>query len=77
MASTNGEVEETGLGGGVLNDLVESVVWVARRMADCGQAIEPGQIILSGSFIRPVECRSARHITAEFGGFGTVAISFA
>ena len=76
IVSRNSEVEETGLGAGVLNDPVESVVWLARRMADYGQAIEPGQIILSGSFIRPVECPPGSEITADFGGFGTVAISF-
>lgn len=77
ITSRNDEVEETGLGAGVLNDPVESVVWLARRMAQYGQSIEPGQIILSGSFIRPVECPSGSRIAADFGAFGDVAISFA
>ncbi|MCX8227665.1 MAG: 2-oxo-hepta-3-ene-1,7-dioic acid hydratase [Sulfitobacter sp.] len=77
ITTRNGEVEETGLGAGVLNDPVESVVWLARRMAQYGQSIEPGQIILSGSFIRPVECPSGADINADFGPFGNVAISFA
>lgn len=77
VTSRNGEVEETGLGAGVLNDPVESVVWLARRMAQYGQSIEPGQIILSGSFIRPVECPSGAEIHADFGPFGAVDISFA
>ena len=77
IVSRNGEVEETGLGAGVLNDPVESVVWLARRMADYGQSIAPGQIILSGSFIRPVECPPGSEITADFGTFGDVAIAFA
>ncbi|MGB7243461.1 MAG: 2-oxo-hepta-3-ene-1,7-dioic acid hydratase [Sulfitobacter sp.] len=77
ITSRNGEVEETGLGAGVLNDPAESVVWLARRMAQYGQSIEPGQIILSGSFIRPVECPSGAEITADFGTFGHVDISFA
>lgn len=72
----NGEIEETGLGAGVLNDPVESVVWLARRMAQYGQGIEPGQIILSGSFIRPVECPPGTSIHADFGHFGQVRISF-
>lgn len=76
ITSRNGDVEETGLGAGVLNDPVESVVWLARRMAQYGQSIEPGQIILSGSFIRPVECPSGSEISADFGDFGRVAISF-
>jgi 2-oxo-hept-3-ene-1,7-dioate hydratase len=77
ITSRNGEVEETGLGAGVLNDPVESVVWLARRMAQYGQSIEPGQIILSGSFIRPVECPSGTDIHADFGPFGSVDIHFA
>jgi 2-oxo-hept-3-ene-1,7-dioate hydratase len=77
ITACNDEVEETGLGAGVLNDPVESVVWLARRMAQYGQTIEPGHIILSGSFIRPVECPSGTHIHADFGEFGKVDISFA
>lgn len=77
ITSRNDEVEETGLGAGVLNDPVESVVWLARRMAQYGQSIAPGQIVLSGSFIRPVECPSKTQITANFGAFGHVNISFA
>ncbi len=77
ITSRNGEVEETGLGAGVLNDPVESVVWLAQRMAQYGQSIKPGQIILSGSFIRPVECPSGSKIHAEFGPFGTVEVGFA
>ena len=73
----DGEVEETGLGAGVLNDPVESVVWLARRMAQYGQSIAPGQIILSGSFIRPVECPPGTKIHADFGEFGAVDIAFA
>jgi 2-oxo-hept-3-ene-1,7-dioate hydratase len=76
ITSRNGEVEETGLGAGVLNDPVESVVWLARRMAQYGQSIEPGQIILSGSFIRPVECPSGTRIHADFAGFGSVSVAF-
>ena len=77
IVSKNGEVEETGLGAGVLNDPVESVVWLARRMAQYGQRIEAGQVVLSGSFIRPLECPPGTEIRADFGAFGTVGIGFA
>ena len=77
ITSRNGAVEETGLGAGVLNDPIESVVWLAQRMAQYGQSIEPGQIILSGSFIRPVECPPGTQIHADFGDFGHVDIGFA
>ena len=77
IVSRNGEVEETGLGAGVLGDPVTGIVWLAHRMADYGQRIEPGQVILSGSFIRPVECPSGSQIHADFGTFGTVSCNFA
>jgi len=77
IVSCNGHVQETGLGAGVLNDPVESVVWLARRMAAYGQRIEAGQVILSGSFIRPVECPPGTTIAADFGTFGSVGIAFA
>lgn len=77
IVTRNGVVEETGLGAGVLDDPVESVVWLARRLAQYGQRIEPGQIILSGSFIRPIECPPGTVIAADFGPFGRVDLRFA
>ena len=76
IITKNDEVEETGLGAGVLNDPVESVVWLARRMAQYGQKIEAGQIILSGSFTRPLECPPGTTIAADFGTFGSVGVDF-
>lgn len=76
LAYCNDELEETGLGAGVLDDPVESVVWLCRRMAQYGQRIEPGHVILSGSFIRPVECPSGTNIRADFGDFGSVSLRF-
>lgn len=76
IVSRDGVVEETGLGAGVLNDPITSVLWLARRMAGYGQQIEAGDIVLSGSFIRPIEATPGSHITADFGPFGSVSVSF-
>ena len=48
--SCNGVVEETGLAAGVLGHPANGIAWVASRIAPYGLAIEPGQIILAGSF---------------------------
>jgi len=77
IVSRDGIVEETGLGAGVLNDPVTSVLWLAQRMAGYGQQIEAGDVILSGSFIRPIEATPGSVIHADFGAFGSVAVSFA
>lgn len=76
IVSRNGEVEETGLGAGVLNDPVQGIVWLIQRLAQYGEGIKAGQPILSGSFIRPVECPSGSHIVADFGPFGSVELMF-
>ncbi|MBR9650789.1 2-oxo-hept-4-ene-1,7-dioate hydratase [Thalassovita aquimarina] len=76
VVSRDGAVEETGLGAGVLNDPIEGIVWLARRMDQYGQKIEAGQVILSGSFIRPVEAPSGCRVEADFGPFGQVSVRF-
>ena len=76
IVSRNGEVEETGLGAGVLNDPLVSVAWLAERLASYGNRIEKGQIVLSGSFIRPVEAPPGSHIVADFGDFGRIECHF-
>ncbi len=72
----NDEVVATGLGAAVLDDPLMGIVWLARRMGQYGQRIEAGQVILSGSFIAPVECPPGTVIDADFGPFGQVAITF-
>lgn len=77
IAKRNGEVEETGLGAGVLNDPVMAMVWLTNRLAAYGQSISAGDTVLSGSFIRPVEARGGDHIEADYGPFGSVECRFA
>lgn len=73
----NDEVVATGLGAAVLDDPVMGLVWLARRMDQYGQRIEAGQVVLSGSFIAPIECPPGTRIEADFGPFGAVAVNFA
>lgn len=77
IVKRDGVVEETGLGAGVLDDPVTGIIWLARRMTQYGQAIQPGQIILSGSFIRAMECPPGSYIDADFGPFGRLSCTFA
>ena len=77
ILTRDGVVEETGLGAGVLNDPVSGIIWLAARMAQYGQRIEAGQIILSGSFVRAIECPKGCHVEADFGSFGHLSCTFA
>ena len=70
IVARDDEVEETGLGAGVLNDPVAGIVWLTERLALYGQTIEAGQVVLAGSFIRPIECPPGSKIAADFGPRG-------
>ena len=76
IVKRNGTVEETGLGGGVLDNPAIGIVWLARRLAHYSMEILPGEIILSGSFIRPVEAHSGCHILADFNQYGSIECNF-
>jgi 2-oxo-hept-3-ene-1,7-dioate hydratase len=76
IVSRNGQVEETGLGAGVLNNPARGIAWLANRLASYGGEIKAGQIVLAGSFIRPVEARHGDTITADYGPLGTVSCFF-
>lgn len=76
IVSLGGVVEETGLGAGVLNDPATGIVWLVQRLAELGQGLSAGQVVLSGSFIRPIECPAGSVISADYGPFGTVSITF-
>ena len=72
----NGTVEETGLGAGILDDPITSVLWLAKRLAEYDKTIKKGDIIMAGSFIRPIEAPSGSDFFADFGPWGTVCCSF-
>ena len=76
IVSRNGEVEETGLAAGVLNHPGYGVAWLANRLHRFGVTLQPGQVILAGSFIRPIEVGKGDTIVADFGEFGTVSCHF-
>lgn len=72
----NGMLEETGLAAGVLNHPANGVCWVAKRFAPHGVALEPGQIILSGSFTAPVAVKAGDTIHADYGPLGGISCNF-
>lgn len=76
IVKRDGVVEETGLGAGVLDDPVTGILWLVHRLARYGAGLAAGDIVLSGSFIRPVECPPGSLIEADFGPFGAVSVRF-
>lgn len=60
------------MGGGPLH----SVVWLANKLSEFGRAIEPGQLIMAGSFTRQYRPKPGDRIQARFTPFGAVEARF-
>ncbi|GAA5232262.1 2-oxo-hepta-3-ene-1,7-dioic acid hydratase [Verticiella sediminum] len=76
LLGRNGVIEETGLAAGVLNHPAAGVAWLANKLAAHGAFLEPGQIILAGSFTRPVPARAGDVFAVDYGELGWVNCRF-
>jgi len=76
LLSRNGVIEESGVAAAVLNHPARGIVWLARKFAERGVALEAGQTILAGSFTRPVACRSGDTFHVDFGELGSISLRF-
>lgn len=73
MLHLNGVVEESGLAGAVLGHPARGVAWLARRLSGHEQRLEAGQIVLAGSFTRPVPLSQGDVVSADYGRLGTIS----
>lgn len=72
----NAEIEETGIAAGVLGHPALAVAWLANKLAPFETTLEPGHMLLSGSFTRPVWAAKGDTLMADFGPLGTVSVQF-
>jgi 2-oxo-hept-3-ene-1,7-dioate hydratase len=72
----NGVVEETGLAAGVQGHPAIGVAWLARKLAPWGERLEAGEVVLAGSFTRPVPARRGDAFHADYGPLGGFTFTF-
>jgi 2-oxo-hept-3-ene-1,7-dioate hydratase len=72
----NGAVEETGLAAGVQGNPAIGVAWLATKLAPWGECLEAGEIVLAGSFTRPVPARKGDVFDADYGPLGRFEFRF-
>ena len=72
----NGVVEETGLAAGVQGDPAIGIAWLANKLAPWGESLKAGQIVLAGSFTRPVAAKVGDLFEADYGPLGKMAFKF-
>ncbi|HLI11125.1 MAG TPA: fumarylacetoacetate hydrolase family protein [Alphaproteobacteria bacterium] len=72
----NGEEVAAGKGDAVLGDPVNSVVWLAKKLAQFGRGLKAGDLVMTGSFTRQFLLHPGDRIRARFDRLGEVAAEF-
>lgn len=73
----NGETVATGTGEAVLGNPLQSLVWLATKLAQYGRTLRAGDIVMTGSFTRQFPISPGDRIRVEFTGVGVVETSMA
>ncbi|MCR2793665.1 fumarylacetoacetate hydrolase family protein [Microbacterium sp. zg.Y625] len=76
VLSRNGEIEETGVAAGVLGHPATGVAWLANKLHQHGARLEAGEIILAGSFTRPVWVARGDTVRCDYGPMGVITCRF-
>jgi len=76
MLRQNGVVEETGLAAGVQGNPAIGIAWLANKLAPWNEHLEAGEIVLAGSFTRPVAAKAGDLFEADYGPLGCLQFRF-
>jgi 2-keto-4-pentenoate hydratase len=70
----NGREVATGFGSGVLGNPLNSIVWLASKLGQYGRQLSPGDVIMTGSFVRQFPLSPGDVVLADFAGIGRVEV---
>lgn len=77
LIARNDVIEDSGVAAAVLGHPALGVAWLANKLAPWGEALLPGEIILSGSFTAPVFASVGDRFLVDYGLLGTISARFA
>jgi 2-oxo-hept-3-ene-1,7-dioate hydratase len=72
----NAVIEESGVAAAVLNHPAAGVAWLANKLAPWGEHLAAGEVVLAGSFTRPVAAAAGDSFHADYGPLGSIALRF-
>lgn len=74
--SKNGVIEETGVSAGIMGHPAAGIAWLVNKLAPLGDGLKKGDIVLGGSFTRPVDIAPGDVVQADYGTLGGIGVSF-
>jgi 2-oxo-hept-3-ene-1,7-dioate hydratase len=72
----NGVIEESGVSAAIMGHPAAGIAWLVNKLASLGEGLKKGDIVLGGSFTRPVDIASGDVIFADYGPLGSIGVSF-
>lgn len=72
----NAVIEESGVAAAVLNHPATGVAWLANKLAPWGEYLQAGEVVLAGSFTRPVPAQAGDSFHADYGPLGSIGFRF-
>ena len=75
--TVNGAVASTGIGSAALGNPLNAAAWLARTLAEAGEPLTAGDILLAGALGPMVTLTAGDHVRAEVAGIGACSFTFA
>lgn len=72
----NESIEESGVAAAVLGHPARGVAWLANTLARHGDRLDAGEVVLAGSFTRPVWVHPGDTVHADYRDLGTITCRF-
>ena len=73
----NGNVASTGIGAAALGNPLNAAAWLARTLAERGEPLKTGDILLAGALGPMVALSAGDEVRTEIAGIGTCSFTFA
>ncbi|MGM0557332.1 MAG: 2-keto-4-pentenoate hydratase [Myxococcota bacterium] len=74
VLNLNGEAAETGSTAAILEHPLRSLIYLANMLAERGEVIEAGSLVLSGGATAAIHIDTGDHVLLETDGLGTVEL---
>ena len=75
-AYRNGALAGQGSGAQVLGDPRAALAWIANELCTYGEGLRAGDVVITGTCLKPVPVSAGDRVKADFGDFGALELRF-